>query len=104
MCRDAALDWIRAGPRCGDPLAHDMAEFFRTSQVWVVDFRYDGAPRRWFKAFAEGADVATQMRRTLHELHGARAQLVAVRPADADEESQYLRGELPLNAICPTGR
>lgn len=81
-----------------------MAEFFRTSTLWVVDFRYDGSPRRWFRAFAPGTDVAARMAAELEELQGARAQLVGVREATADEESAYLRGDEPKNVMCPTGR
>lgn len=81
-----------------------MADFFRRSATWVVDFRYDGRPRRWFRLFPPGADVQQLMREQLRELHGERAQLVQVRPASADEEAQYLRGEEPRNVVCPTGR
>ena len=45
-----------------------MAEFFRTSTVWVVDFHYDGRARRWFKAFGQHDDVPALMTATLHEL------------------------------------
>ena len=81
-----------------------MAEFFRTSSLWVVDFRYDGSARRWFKAFAPGTDVAARMAAELEELQGGRAKLVGVREATAEEESAYLRGEEPKNVMCPTGR
>lgn len=81
-----------------------MAEFFKTSAVWVVDFLHDGRPRRWFKALASGADVPALMAQTLRDLYGDHARLVAVRPASAEEESQYLRGEEPANVYCPTGR
>ncbi|MDP3086439.1 MAG: hypothetical protein Q8N44_22440 [Rubrivivax sp.] len=81
-----------------------MAEFFKTSTTWVVDFRYEGRPRRWFKAFGPGIDVAAAMTAELQALHGGKATLEAVRPATDDEERQYLRGEVPGNAYCPTGR
>jgi hypothetical protein len=81
-----------------------MAEFFKTSTVWVVDFHYDGRPRRWFRAFGPEIDVAEHMRKVLRELYGARARLLEVRRATADEEGQYLRGEEPRNVYCPTGR
>lgn len=81
-----------------------MAQFFRTSTVWVVDFTYDGHPRRWLKALPQAADGPAEMGAQLAELYGRRAQIVAVRPATADEESQYIRGELPKNVFCPTGR
>lgn len=81
-----------------------MAEFFKTSTIWVVDFRYDGAARRWFKAFGPKDDPEREMAQVLDEHYGSRAQLVEVRPASAEEESQYLRGEEPKNMLCPTGR
>ncbi|MBQ1766378.1 MAG: hypothetical protein IIZ92_26245 [Aquincola sp.] len=40
----------------------------------------------------------------LAALYGDRAQLVEVRQATDDEETQYLRGEEPKNVLCPTGR
>ena len=81
-----------------------MADFFKTSSCWVVDFRYDGRPRRWFRAFVSGVDVPAAMARDLRDLYGDRAVLQTVRLATADEESAYLRGEVPLNAYCPTQR
>jgi uncharacterized DUF497 family protein len=80
-----------------------MAEFFKTSTTWVVDFRYDGRARRWFKAFGPGVDVARTIAATLRDLYGERAKLVAVRKATDEEERQYLRGEEPRNVYCPTG-
>jgi hypothetical protein len=81
-----------------------MAEFFRTSTIWVVDYRYDGHPRRWFKAFAAGDDVAALAAAALHDAHGDRARLEGVRPATEEEERQSLRDETPGNRYCPTGR
>ncbi len=72
--------------------------------MWVVDFRYEGRPRRWFKAFGPAEDVQQAMTRQLQALYGERAQLVEVRPATEAEETQYLRGEAPKNILCPTGR
>jgi hypothetical protein len=80
------------------------SEFFRTSTTWVVDFRYEGRPRRWFKVFGPGVDVRALMSTELRELYGDRAHLVEVRRATDEQEAQYLRGEAPVNAICPTGR
>ena len=74
-----------------------MAEFFKTSTTWVVDFRYEGRARRWFAAFGPDDDVRRAMATTLAELYGKRAQLVEVRKATAEEELQYLRGEEPKN-------
>ena len=77
---------------------------YRASTTWVVDFRYEGRPRRWFKVFRAGSDVRDEMAAQLRGLYGARAQLVEVREATAEEEAQYLRGEAPGNVLCPTGR
>lgn len=81
-----------------------MAEFFRTSTLWVVDFRYRGRARRWFRVLAANEDAERTLRATLDDLYGDRAQLVALRRATPDEEAQYLRGETPVNAYCPSGR
>lgn len=81
-----------------------MATFFKSSQLWVLDFTYDGRPRRWFKALPEGADAHAVLSAQLQDLHGKRARLVEVRPATPDEETQYVRGTLPKNVMCPTGR
>jgi hypothetical protein len=81
-----------------------MPGFFKPSCTWVVDFRFDGHARRWFKVAAPDADLHTQMQRELARLYGPRAQLEAVRHASDEEEAQYLRGEEPKNLICPTGR
>ena len=81
-----------------------MAEFFRTSTLWVVDFRYQGRARRWFKALEANEDARRTMQATLVDLYGDRARLVELRRATADEEAQYLRGETPINAYCPSGR
>lgn len=81
-----------------------MATFFKTSQVWVIDFTHDGHPRQWFKAFADGTDVRSDIQATLQDLYGPRARLVHARLATPEEETQYLHGTLPRNAFCPTGR
>jgi hypothetical protein len=81
-----------------------MAEFFKTSTIWVIDFRYEGRARRWFRAFGPNADVHERMSAQLRELYGERAHLVEVRKATEEEESQYLRGEEPKNLLCPTGK
>jgi hypothetical protein len=80
------------------------SEFFRTSTTWVVDFRYEGRPRRWFKVFGPGVDVHALMSAELHQLYRDRASVVDVRPATHEEEAQFLRGEEPKNTFCPTGR
>jgi len=79
------------------------SEFFRTSTTWVVDFRYEGHPRRWFKVMAPGLDVRTLMVTELRQLYGDRAQVVEVRPATEEEEAHYLRGEEPKISFCPKG-
>lgn len=81
-----------------------MAEFFKTSTIWVVDFHYQGRPRRWFKAFGPQDDVPQRMSTALRDLYGERAQLVNLRKATEEEELQYLRGDEPKNVLCPTGR
>jgi hypothetical protein len=81
-----------------------MATFLRTTTLWVVDFRYEGRARRWIKGFAPDIDVHRQAAALLRDLYGGRAQLAAVRAATAEEELQYLRGDEPRNAFCPTGR
>ena len=81
-----------------------VSEFFKTTTTWVVDFRYDGRPRRWFKSFGPGDDVHARVAIELRELYGERARLVEVRKATDEEETQYLRGEEPKNVTCPTGR
>lgn len=81
-----------------------MAEFFKTSTLWVVDFRYDGRPRRWFKAFSANDYVPQEMAAHLRDLYGTRAQLVEVRTATEEEISEYVRGEIPKNVYCPTGQ
>lgn len=80
-----------------------MSEFFKTSTTWVVDFHHDGRPRRWHKLLRPGQDARALMTEQLRALYGKRAVLLGVRPATADEESQYLRGDAPGNALCPTG-
>jgi len=81
-----------------------MAEYFKTSTIWVVDFRYEGRPRRWFKAFDSQVNVRQRMTTALRDLYGERAKLVDVHKATDEEELQYLRGEEPKNVFCPTGR
>lgn len=79
-------------------------EFYRSTALWVVDFTYDGHPRRWLKALPSGSDAHAQMEATLKDLYGSRGRIVDVRPATRDEETQYIRGDLPRNVYCPTGR
>jgi hypothetical protein len=81
-----------------------MATFFKRTQVWVVDFRYEGRPRRWFKPLPQGTDAGVAMRDLLQDLYGGHAQLVSVRPASEQEELDYVRGQVPRNMLCPTGR
>lgn len=81
-----------------------MIQLFRTSSVWVVDYRYEGRPRRWFKAYPSQADAHQLAQGELADLYGRQAELVSVRPATDEEERQYLHGEEPRNPLCPTGR
>lgn len=81
-----------------------MATFYKTSRVWVLDFTYDGHPRKWVKAVREGEDARAGFEAQLLDLYEGRARVVDVRPASPEEETQYLRGTLPGNVLCPTGR
>jgi len=81
-----------------------MAEFFRSSTLWAIDFQYEGRDRRWFKAFGSSVDVASQVQAMLQALHGDRARLVSLRPATEAEEHAYNQGNEPRNVLCPTGR
>jgi len=81
-----------------------MATFFKRSRLWVLDFTYQGRPRRWFRALPEAQDGHAVLAARLRELYGDRAQVAAIRPATADEETQYIRGQEPRNVFCPTGR
>jgi hypothetical protein len=81
-----------------------VAQFFKSSKVWLVDFTYDGHPRRWLKALPANADATAEMTTLLGDLYGDRARLQLVRAATAEEETQYIRGDLPRNIFCPTGR
>ncbi len=81
-----------------------MSTFYKSTATWVVDFRYDGRPRRWFKAFKPGTPVQQQMQAELQQLFGHHVHDVQARPATDDEERQYLRGEAQVNAMCPVGR
>lgn len=81
-----------------------MAPFFRNSQVWAVDYQYDGRTRHWLKALPSGADADRAMRELLKDLYGEHARLVAVRPATELEDEEFRRGHMPSNAYCPTGK
>ena len=78
--------------------------FYKTSKVWILDFTYDGSPRRWFKALPEDTDARTLFEAQLRDLYGKRARLVDVRLATWDEETRYLNDTAPKNVFCPTGR
>lgn len=81
-----------------------MAPFYKSSTVWVLDFTYQGRPRRWVKAFPAGQDPRAGFEAQIGELYGRRGSVVGVRVATADEETQFLQGTLPKNVLCPTGR
>lgn len=78
--------------------------FYRNSNTWVIDFRFEGRPRRWFKVFGQGLDPTQQVQEELRALYGNRVQGVGVRAATAEEESRFLRGKEVKNVYCPTGR
>ncbi len=81
-----------------------MATFFKSSRLWAVEYRYEGRTRRWLKALPEAVDARLATMDELRALYGERAKLVEVRPATAQEEAQWRRGEEPRNAFCPSGR
>jgi hypothetical protein len=81
-----------------------MARLFRNSQVWAVEYQYDGRTRHWLKALPEGSDAEEELRALLKELYGNHARLVDVRPATDLEDEEFRRGRMPRNAYCPTGR
>ena len=85
-------------------MARDMAELFRKSSTWVVDYRYDGRARRTFRIVPEANDPRALMEAELADLYGGRAELAGLRLASDQEELAFLRGEEPKNAFCPTGR
>jgi hypothetical protein len=80
-----------------------MAHFFRNSQVWAVEYQYDGRSRHWLKALPVEADADRAIRDLLKDLYGEHARLVAVRPATDLEEEEFRRGRMPRNTYCPTG-
>lgn len=80
-----------------------MATFFRTSTVWVIDFQYEGRPRRWLKAWPDAIDAHGQAQALLQDLYGNHARLLEVRRATEQEDADYRRGDLPRNAYCPSG-
>jgi hypothetical protein len=72
-----------------------MSEFFKTSVIWVVDFRFDGGrPRRWSRAFGTDDDVRQAMVSQLWALYCHRAQLICVRraPCDRTRPNARMRG------------
>lgn len=81
-----------------------MARLFRSSQVWAVEYQYDGRTRHWLKALPLEADAEASVRALLQELYGDRARLVTIRPATEAEDEDFRRGRKPRNAYCPTGR
>lgn len=52
----------------------------------------------------EAADAPALLSAQLQDLYDQRARLGSVRPATPDEELRYVRGDLPKNVLCPTGR
>jgi hypothetical protein len=81
-----------------------MIQLFKSSTVWVIDYRYEGRPRRWFRAYPAGAEARLLAQAELADLFGRQAQIVDVRPATDEEERQYVRADVPGNVLCPTGR
>jgi hypothetical protein len=81
-----------------------VATFLRNSQVWAVEYQYDGRTRHWLKALPSGTDAERVIGDLLRELYGSHARLVAVRLATDQEDEDFRRGRLPRNAYCPTGK
>jgi hypothetical protein len=51
-----------------------VAEFFRTSTLWVVDYVFDGRVRSQYRALRADRDPTGLMTAELAALHGSRAQ------------------------------
>ncbi len=81
-----------------------MATFFKSSTVWVIDYRYEGRPRQWLKAWPDADDPLARTQALLEELYGGKATLVNLRRATEQEDADYRQGRLPRNAYCPSGR
>lgn len=81
-----------------------MATFFKSSRLWVLEFTYDGHPRRWIKPLPEGEDGPALLTAQIADLYGKRGRVTLVRPATVDEETQYIAGTVPKDVFCPTGR
>lgn len=80
-------------------------EILRPSTLWVIDYQYDGRPRRWLQVLDAGRDAHRFADEALRERHEpGRARLVGVRLATPQEELDYVHGDEPRNVYCPTGR
>jgi hypothetical protein len=91
------------GAKSQQTTGYTNLEFYKASDVWVVEFTYDGRLRKWLKALPAGSDARARMEALVNDLYGGRGRIVDVRPATPDEETQYIRGDLPKNLYCPTG-
>lgn len=76
-----------------------MADKFDFCDVWVVDYRLDGTPRRWIRALPRGVDVRAIILEELDELYAQRSALLELRQASDEERRIYLAGGQPF---CPT--
>jgi hypothetical protein len=47
-----------------------MSERLEISTIWVVNFRQQGRPRRWFKSFGPADNVHANMTNLLNVLFG----------------------------------
>ena len=81
-----------------------MARLLRESQVWAVEYQYDGRTRHWLKALPREADASLTVQALLKDWYGDHARLVCVRPATEQEDEDFRRGRMPRNPYCPTGR
>jgi hypothetical protein len=53
---------------------------YRSSTAWIIDFRYEGRPRRWSKVVHQGLDSARQFQGEFQALYGDRAKWVGATP------------------------
>ena len=80
-----------------------MALFFKSSNTWIIIFRFDGRERVWLKAFSDRLSASKVHAKVLHELRDLyedRAVLVEARIASEEEDLQYIRGGGPVNGYC----
>ncbi|MDH0868237.1 hypothetical protein [Mitsuaria sp. GD03876] len=82
-----------------------MSAFIDTCVIWVVGYRLDGRDRQWVRALPPSAEAAVRalLLEELDELYGARAELVSLRPAAAEERGALIAGGLPMCPVAVPG-